>query len=238
MTQQLTLPISLNKHVGFESFVEGKNANLVSHLKRVIEHGSAEYPQTSQRISVLVGQKGYGKTHLLLACCEFAQRLDLDYQYIDLTKLVNMPPQVLLGMVESPIICIDNLHIVDENLAWQTAVFDVINQFIENDQCLIVLSSQKSIEEISYELPDLKTRLNWGVNYVVQSLDDKQKLQALKTQLKLRSIPVSEEALDFMLKRVSRNMHELNNMISEIDKETLASKRKVTIPFIKKTLSL
>lgn len=238
MTQQLTLPISLNKHVGFESFIEGENENLVSHLKRAIEHGSLEYPQTSQRISVLIGQKGHGKTHLLLACCEFAGRLKINYQYIDLSTLINMPAQVILGMVEEPVVCIDNIHLVDKNLEWQTAIFDVINQFIENDQRLLVLSSQKSIEALSFKLPDLKTRLNWGINYQIHTLNDKQKLQALKTQLALRSIPASEEVLDFMLKRVSRNMHQLNDMISEIDKETLKSKRKVTIPFIKKTLSI
>ncbi len=238
MTKQLVLPIALKKHVGFESFVEGENGLLVNHLEDVIQNGHEAYPNTSQRISVLTGHKGTGKTHLLLACCELAQRLNLTYQFIDLEKIINMPTDILLGMTGADVVCIDNLHCVELYPVWQRAVFDVINQFVELDNRMLILSSNKPVNQMNYSLLDLQTRLNWGVNFNVKSLNDDGKLDALKKQLALRSIPISDDALHFMLTRVSRNMHELSTIIAALDEETLSTKRKVTIPFIKQTLSI
>lgn len=238
MTKQLVLPVALKKHVGFESFIDGENNILVGHLKDVIRNGHCSYPSTSQRISVFVGYNGTGKTHLLLASCEYAQRLNLNYQFIDLAKIIEMPTDILSGMTSADVVCIDNLQNVEDNPQWQRAVFDVINQFIEYDRRMLIFSCSKAVNDMEYSLLDLQTRLNWGINFNIKPLNDEDKLAALKKQLDLRSIPINDDALSFMLKRVSRNMHELSTIIAAIDEETLSSKRKVTIPFIKQTLSI
>jgi DnaA family protein len=51
-------------------------------------------------------------------------------------------------------------------------------------------------------------------------------------------ISFNEDVAAFLIKRVSRNMHELVKLINTLDKASLQSKRKLTIPFVKTTLNI
>lgn len=234
---QLVLPVSFRKQDSLETFVEGENAQLISHIRDVL-NDKVSYPSTSQRISVVNGNQGSGKSHLLLATCEHAATLGLSQQYLDLAQIINMPPEMLLGLVNKDVVCIDNLQVVSQQAKWQTAVFDLINQFIELDAVLLLIATKKSIDEIEYTLPDLRTRLSWGTNFTLQMLSDDDKQRALENHLKVLGISYTHDAVSFLLNRISRDMHDLNAAISALDKASLANKRKITIPFIKATLAI
>lgn len=234
---QLVLPVSFRKQDSFDIFVEGENEQLLSHIKQVIS-GRFDRLQASQRMSVISGAKGAGKSHFLLATCEHAAKLHLSQQYIDLAQLTKMPPQMLLGLVNKEVVCIDNLHAISGLVDWQTAIFDTINQFTEKDAKLLLIASGQSIDGIEFTLPDLRTRLTWGTNFTMKMLSDKDKQSALEKHLNVLGISYAPDAVGFLLNRISRNMHDLSKTIDALDQASLANKRKITIPFIKATLSL
>ena len=234
---QLTLPVLFRKQDSLHNFVQGQNTQLISHIHDVLSNDK-EYPQASQRICVVSGTKGVGKSHLLLAICEQASIQGLSQQYIDLARIVHMPPEMLLGLINCNVVCIDNLQALDNNRAWQTAVFDTINQFTETQGKLLLIATNTAPEKIQYALPDLRTRLLWGTNFTLTALGDEDKFTAIENHLKAIGLGYSEDAVHFLLNRTTRNMYDLSQVINALDKASLQSKRKITIPFIKSTLGL
>jgi DnaA family protein len=234
---QLVLPVSFRKQDSLDNFVEGENRQLLSHIQDVLDDDE-QYPLASQRICVVTGAVGSGKSHLLLAICEQASRSQLTQQYVDLAQIINMPPEMILGLINKDVVCIDNLQSVSAISNWQTAVFDTINQFTEAQGKLLLIATNKPIDEIQYTLADLRTRLSWGNNFSLCSLNDEDKYQALENHLKAIGIAYTTDAISFLLNRTSRNMHDLVLIIDALDKASLQKKRKITIPFIKSTLGL
>ncbi len=234
---QLVLPVTFRKQDGFETFIEGENAQLVCHIKSLLT-GDNQFPNASQRLSVLQGPSGSGKTHLLLGSCEFADTCGLSHQYFDLHSLKDMPPEMLLGLLNKDVICIDNLDEVDNLSGWQRAIFDAINQFVENESRLLLIATKMPINKMNYTLPDLKTRLTWGTNFSVNTLSDTGKMKALRLHMNALGIAFTDDAITFLLKRCSRDMHQLISTLDTLDKASLQNQRKVTIPFIKTVLHL
>lgn len=234
---QLVLPVSFRKQDSLRNFVEGDNAQLIRHIKSVLAD-KTKFPQASQRICVVTGVAGTGKSHLLLAICEQAALSGLTQQYIDLAQIINMPPELILGLINKDVVCIDNLQCADDTSLWQTAVFDTINQFTEAQGTLLLIATSTPLEQLTYSLADLRTRLSWGTNFTLQPLNDEDKYKALENHLKAIGIGYTDDAIGFLLSRTSREMHDLVIVINALDKASLQSKRKITIPFIKSTLGL
>jgi DnaA family protein len=234
---QLVLPVSFRKQDSLDTFVYGENEQLISHIQNTLKTLD-DSEHASQRICVINGQEGSGKSHLLLATCEQASLQKLSHQYIDMAQIINMPTELLLGFINKDVVCIDNLALINANEDWQRAVFDTINQFTELNGRLLLIATGQAISTMDYKLPDLKTRLMWGTNFTIHSLSDEDKEDALIKQMRALGISFNEDVAAFLIKRVSRNMHELVKLINTLDKASLQSKRKLTIPFVKTTLNI
>jgi len=64
-------------------------------------------------------------------------------------------------------------------------------------------------------------------------LDEQEKLSALKSRAALQGIPLKDDVLNFIYLRSERSMSQLFVVLSQLDKLSLAEKRKITIPFVK-----
>jgi DnaA family protein len=234
---QLVLPVSFSKHDDFSSFVCGGNQQLVSHLQALVSQTSV-IGDSTKRMSVINGQSGVGKSHLLLAVCELASQQSLSHQYLNLDTLCRMPAEVLEGMGNRQVLCVDNLESIITNRKWQVAIFDLINQFIENNGRCLVLASKPTIEDMPFELADLVTRLKWGTNFRLAPLSDELKLEALSKHANALGLNLQDDAIKFLLSRISRDMHKLLAALQQLDKASLQNKRKITIPFIKSVLAI
>lgn len=234
---QLVLPVSFRKQDSLSTFVKGANEHLVSYIQSTIKHVDAS-PQASQRISVMTGASGSGKSHLLLATCEQASLQGLSHQYIDISQIVNMPTELLIGFINKDVVCIDNLQVIDAMNEWQVALFDTINQFTELNGRLLLIATSHSISAMEFTLPDLKTRLMWGTNFTLQPLNDEDKHKALVKHMHVMGVSYTDDVVAFLIKRTSRSMHELINTIDALNKASLEKKRKITIPFVKSVLKL
>lgn len=234
---QLVLPVSFRKQDCLQTFVNGKNEQLVLHLTNTVQNIENSV-HASQRICVISGESGVGKSHLLLAICEHASSNKLSHQYIDLAQIVNMPTELLIGFINKDVVCIDNLQVINGMKDWQRAIFDAINQFTESNARLLVIATKQSITTIDYKLPDLRTRLLWGTNFVLHGLSDDDKQSALTNHMIALGISYTDDVIPYLIHRTGRNMHELINTLDILDKASLETKRKVTVPFVKSTLKI
>jgi DnaA family protein len=83
---------------------------------------------------------------------------------------------------------------------------------------------------------DLRTRLGWGHVFALKVLDESARRGVLRQAADARGLFLSDEVMDFMLTRFSRDLGSLMELLALLDGYSLQTKRAVTIPLIKSML--
>jgi DnaA-homolog protein len=228
--QSLQLPLSmqLKDDATLESFYPGVNAEAYNMMCK-ISSGIGE------QFVYIHGKEGVGKTHLLQACCNGAYENQNTAVYINFSSIKKMSPAILAGLEQVSIICLDDIHCLVKIPEFEEALFHLFNAIKDRHGRLIV-ASNISAANIGIKLPDLKSRLAWGVSYHLELLPDEQKLKALQLRAFGRGLKLSKSVGNYLMSRCSRDMTQLFNTLELLDKASLAEKRALTIPFVKKTL--
>lgn len=229
ITKQVPLHFEFRANQTFDDFFPGTNLEIINHLQKSIA-GNGE------RQIFLWGQSGLGKSHLLQACCQQAQSRQLSSFYFALSSLELPDPGLLTGLDKFDIVCFDNIEHIAGNQAWELAFFNFYNLHRDQGHTLI-LSAACPPNEIAIQLPDLKTRLNWGLTLKIQPLCDTDRITALIFKAEQMGFEISPQAGRFLLTHYDRDLSFLWALLTKLDRASLAAKRKLTIPFLKQILS-
>ncbi|HYE37454.1 DnaA regulatory inactivator Hda [Methylocaldum sp.] len=228
MAEQLPLRFAFNPELGFQQYHSGANTEIVAHLK----HAAGGY---GDPLIFLWGESGTGKSHLLNACCREACQSDLSVSYLPLTSLREYGPAVLDGLEHQDIVCLDDVDSIAGDDVWEQALFSLFNRLRELGNRLIV-AAQAPPGELPIRLPDLKTRLGWGLTLRLQPLNDEDKLIVLGSYARSLGLDLPPQVGRFLLSHYRRDLSSLRRLLDELDHATLAAKRKLTIPFLKSHL--
>ncbi len=226
---QIPLAFEQYEHVSFELYEAGANQQALQHLQNIVSG--------DRRKNVyLWGQAGTGKSHLLQALCTAAAEADLNIAYIPLTESDMLSPQMLQGLEQLALVCLDDIDHIAGDSDWEQAIFHLYNQ-LRDAQTPLLITAQHSPKGSPLQLPDLKSRLAWDHVYHLQSLDEKASLHALQKRARSRGFDLPDEVADYLLKRVPRDMHNLFQLLDRLDKASLVAKKKLSIPFVKELLA-
>lgn len=229
MAEQLPLLFEHRLNQTFANFYPGKNQEVIDHLKNCVA-GSEE-----QQIYVW-GNTGLGKSHLLQACCHLAQELNKTAFYYAFETESLPSTDLLTGLEEFEVVCFDNIEAIAEHSDWELAFFNFYNRHRDRGFKLI-LSSTCPPNWLTVSLPDLKTRLNWGLTLKLQELSDQESIDALAFKAKQMGFEINSSVGRFLLNHYARDLASLWCMLDRLDHATLAAKRKLTLPLLKKILS-
>jgi DnaA family protein len=227
---QLTLSLSSKDEATFENFYSGKNTEVVAELKKAAA-GKGE------KIIYLSGTRGQGCSHLLQASCHYAHQNKLTSVYLPLTNLLSLSPAVLNDLELLTLVCIDDLEAVAGHPEWEEALFHLYNRVYDAGG-RIMLAAHALPKSIHIALPDLVSRLSWGMVYQLAPLDDEEKLAVLNMRANCRGISLSEEVGKYILTHCPRHMSTLFTAFDVLDKASLAAQRRLTIPFVKEILQV
>lgn len=230
LSPQLTLGLSLKDEATFDNFYLGKNTEMIAELKKTAS-GQGE------RIIYLCGTRGQGLSHLLQACCHYAHQQHLSSVYLPLANLSSLTPEVLMGFESLSLVCLDDIQMVAGDAAWEEAVFHLYNRIYDAGGCLIIAAHDLP-KGIQLKLPDLVSRLSWGIVYQLHPLSDDEKLSVLIMRAKRRGISLSDEVGKYILTHCPRHMGTLFAALEALDKASLAAQRRLTIPFVKEVLEI
>lgn len=228
MLEQQPLHFEFRANQTFDDFFAGSNADIISHLQNSIT-GKGE-----QQLFIY-GESGLGKTHLLQACCQKAHALHLSSFYLDLKNPLLPNAEMLLGLEALEVVCLDNVDAIAGNKDWEMALFHFFNQHRDNGHILI-MSALCLPNDIPVKLPDLKTRLNWGLTLKIKPLSDDELIHAMMVKANRMGFDIPEKASSYLLNHYDHDLDALWEILAKLDKASLAAKRKVTIPFIKEVL--
>ena len=98
------------------------------------------------------------------------------------------------------------------------------------------MSATMNAVSADFELPDLLTRLNWGPVIQLKELNDDQKQEFIRQWAERKGMQMPEEAAQFVLRNCSRDMGSLIGLMEQLDRESLAAQRRLTVPFVKSIL--
>jgi DnaA family protein len=230
LKSQLSLPVSIKETETFDSFVQGQNSQLCQSLMQLPKDPSEQW------LTYFFSDAEAGKSHLLYALCHLAEQSACSSIYLSGAQFNVLPAEALLGLEQYSIICIDDVHLIDGLDEWQVALFDLINRVKERDKGCIVLTGNQPVKDLPISLPDLKSRLSWGLSFQLKSLNDEQRQTALQIRADLRGLNMPKEVAKFLVTHWQRDMSSLLDSLDKLDEQSLSQQRRLTIPFVKSIL--
>ena len=230
MSRQLPLALGLQHAPSLDDFIVGGNRLVIDALNHSLA-GRGE------PVIYLSGPDGCGRTHLLLGQCAAAERQGLKCTYVPLGDIGRLAPAMLEGLEGLDLIAIDDVHRIAGNADWEHSVFALFNRCRERGARLL-FSADRGPAALSLGLPDLHSRLAWGLTLAVQPLDDEGRLQLLQSLARRRALALPEEVARYLLDRSPRHPSALDGAIERLDRASLAEQRRLTIPFVRDQLGL
>lgn len=223
------MPLWLPNSETFNSFYVGENQLLFDALKNSLN-------ETGFHVFSIWSTQTAGRTHLLHAANQYNPNKLASY--IPLKQHYHLAPDILLGLENYDIVCLDDIHAIAGNREWEETIFDLFNKLTEKNSSKLLITANVPLKQIPFTLPDLASRLAWGQVYQLKELSDADKLKALQLRAALSGFELPTEVGQFLLKRVNRDMRTLFLLLEKFETATLIEQRKLTIPFIKTILDL
>jgi len=212
---QLPLGLALQDSARFDSYFPGLNREAVQHLQ-LAASGKGE------KLVYVAGAGGVGKTHLLQAACHSASQSDRTSAYLPLQDLLGHAPTVLEDLEQLDLVCLDDVSATAGHADWEQSLFNLFNRVRAAGSTLLVAGEQRP-DLSGFALPDLVSRLGWGVTYTLKALADE-------------DVIAPEDTAQFMLRRFPRDLPTLFALFDTLDTASLIEQRRLTIPFVKSVL--
>ncbi len=217
--------LSLKQTASLDSYIHGSNIQAVSEIRSCAQVKSGTY-------LYLWGSSNTGKTHLATSAAKMADESGLAAAFIPLSKAGELAPEVLDHIEQMELVCLDDIHTIAGDPAWEEALFHLFNRAREQATNLII-TSDCGPASLQIRLPDLVSRLASGTSYRLTPLDDTAKIELLMDKANKRGMELSPETASYILKNYSRNISSLLAFLEQLDHTSLAAQRKLTIPFVR-----
>ena len=224
---QLPLPVRLRDEATFDNFLP-QNA-----MRALIAALQQQASGPGEAIIFVFGGSGSGKSHLLQASCLLAGGGAI---YLPLNELAEYEPaQVLQGIEALDLVCLDDVDRVLGRADWEVALFDLCNRAREQG-CRLLVAANAAPRALAVNLPDLRSRLAWGIVYQLCDAQDDEKIAILQFRATRRGLSLSREVCSYIVTRAARDMEALLDLLDKLDNASLIEQRALSIPFIKATL--
>ena len=180
----------------------------------------------------VAGAAGTGKTHLLLATCALAHEAGRRAAYLPLASAAGRLREALDALEGYDLLALDGLDAVAGMRADELALFDAHNRARAAGTQLLY-AARVAPEGLPPGLPDLRSRLGQCTRITLQPLGEEDRREVLRQRARRRGWDFDEAALDWLLRRVDRDLAGLAALLDRLDRASLAAKRRITVPFLR-----
>ena len=226
-SSQIPLQLTPLRDSRFDNFVEGPNHAVVKALRHLSDEPGSHI--------FLYGGEGSGKSHLLNAVCVETREREGRAFYLALKRLPKDAVASLEGLEKLDLVCVDDLHVIAGDQAWEEALFHCFNRIREANGRLLV-SSRERLSALDLYLPDLKSRLAWGLRLQLLPLEDKDKLEVINLHCVALGLSLPDDVQQYLLKHHDRSMAALVNTVESLQHAALTLKRRITVPLAREVL--
>ncbi len=189
----------------------------------------------SQDWIYLQGATGTGKTHQALATCSSAEQAGRLPTYVPLAAVSGRVRDALEGLEHRDLVALDGLDAVAGDRDDEVALFDFHNR-ARATGVTVLYTAQQAPGEMGLVVPDLRSRLGQCVRVVLQALDEEGRAAVLRDRALRRGLAIDEAAIEWLLSHSGRELGGLITLMDWLDRESLAAKRRITVPFLRQVL--
>jgi DnaA family protein len=183
----------------------------------------------------LGGPSASGKTHLLLGACAQARGAGLDASYLPLAALAGRVGAALQGQARAALVCLDSIEAIAGAREDEVALFHFHNAAREAG-ARVVYAASAMPAALPLSLPDLRSRLEQCTRIALEPLDEQGRREVLRQRGARRGLELDEAVLDWLFRRVGRDLASLTKLLDRLDKESLAAQRRITVPFLREKI--
>ncbi|UTA55539.1 DnaA regulatory inactivator Hda [Lysobacter soli] len=227
---QLPLALRYPPDQRLDTFVHAP-AGAIEQLRALAE-GHADARRDSTYIA---GPAGVGKTHLLLATCAATEAAGRRAAFLPLAAAAGRLRDALEYLEGNDVIALDGLDAIAGHRDDEVALFDAHNRARAAGRAL-VYAARDIPDAIGLTLPDLRSRLGQCTRITLAPLDEDGRRDVLRQRAQRRGLVLEDTALDWLLRRVGRDLGGLTALLDRLDRASLAAQRRVTVPFLRQTL--
>lgn len=224
---QLPLALRFPPDQRFDTFVAAPGG-AIAQLRALARGGAAGGVY-------LAGATATGKSHLLLAACAEADAAGRRAAYLPLAAAAGRLRDALDAFEHADLVALDGLEAVAGDRDDEIALFDAHNRARDAGRSLLY-AARATPDGLELVLPDLRSRLSQCARIALEPLDDAGRAEVLRLRAHRRGLQWDEAAIDWLLKRVDRDLVSLTALLDRLDRESLAAQRRLTVPFLRSVL--
>jgi DnaA family protein len=178
------------------------------------------------------GPAGAGKTHLLIGACAVAREAGSDAVYLPLAVMAGRLEDALKGQERAALFCLDDLDAVAGRREDEVALFHFHNA-ARAAGARLLYAAKSMPGALALELPDLRSRLEQCTRIALEPLDEAGRREVLRQRAARRGLELDDAVLEYLFRRVGRDLGTLSAQLDSLDKASLAAQRRLTVPFLK-----
>ena len=183
------------------------------------------WPKWEKNIINVCGEKYSGKTHLSEIFLNKNKGKILDSKKFIFNEAHNL-------RIYQNIILEDFNNDIDEE-----SIFSLIN-FVDQNNKYLVINSLKPINEMNFNLKDLKSRAKNSLVAKIEDPDDQLIKVLLAKNFSDRQIKIDNKLIEFAVKRITRSYGKIFEFIYKIDEVSLKKKKSIDLKTVKDVLKV
>ncbi|MDG4667329.1 chromosomal replication initiator protein DnaA [Mycobacterium sp. 236(2023)] len=214
--------VTLNRRYTFDTFVIGAS-NRFAHAATL---AIAEAPARAYNPLFIWGESGLGKTHLLHAAGNYAQRLfpGMRVKYVSTEEFTNDFINSLRDdrrasfkrtYRDIDVLLVDDIQFIEGKDGIQEEFFHTFNT-LHNANKQIVISSDRPPKQLATLEDRLRTRFEWGLITDVQPPELETRIAILRKKAQMDRLDVPDDVLELIASRIERNIRELEGALIRV----------------------
>ena len=182
-----------------------------------------QWPRWDKNFLNIHGEKYSGKTHLINIFIKKFKGMKFDANSLtdnDL-KTIKLHENIIL----------ENFN---ENIN-EKLIYSLLN-IIDLDNKFIIITSERSIVDMTFSLNDLNSRINSFLIQKIEKPDDELMFALILKYLSDRQISIDKKLINFIIKRIDRSYGKIFDFIYKVDELSLKKKKPIDFKIIKDVL--
>ena len=173
----------------------------------------------------IFGDHGSGKTHL-------SKILEKKIDKIKLIEASSINDEIINQLNHLDCLIIENF----KNNIEEKLFYSILNQSKQLEN-YILINSISSINHVSFELKDLKSRINSFLFIGIELPTDELLRVIISKTLSEKQISINPKISDFIINNVERSYEKMFKFLKEVDELSLSTGKSININLIKKVLN-
>ena len=213
---QLLLQFNYNQNFNYDDFFVSKSNFFAFQLIK-------KWPRWEKNILNIHGEKFCGKTHLANI-------------FYNKNKGIKIHENQINNEIFKKLKLYENIIIDDfKNKTDEKLLYSLFN-LVDSDNKFLLVNSITPINEIEFNLKDLRSRSKNCLFAKIDNPDDELMFAIILKNFSDRQIKIDKKLIEFIIKRIDRSYGKIGEFIYKIDELSLKKKKPIDFKIIKEIL--